>query len=80
MFQYGQLGNALFQIEHQHSDGSWGALDREADEEHHGSAAHDPERDWSRGHIYVCRSCGERVRVSASKEEERATDAAADPA
>ncbi len=64
MFQYGQLGNALFQVEHQHSDGSWGALEREEGEEHHATSAHDPERDWNRGHIYLCRSCGEKVRVS----------------
>ena len=32
--------------------------------EHHDPAAHDPEREWQRGHVYVCRSCGERVRVN----------------
>lgn len=67
MFQYGQLGNALFRVEHQHSDGSWGAMEPEEAAEHHDPAAHDPEREWQRGHVYICRSCGERVRVSAGE-------------
>jgi hypothetical protein len=63
MFQYGQLGNALFQVQHQHSDGSWGTMEPE-EQEHHDPAEHDPEREWERGHVFICRSCGERVRVT----------------
>ena len=76
MFQYGQLGNALFQVEHQHADGSWSPMELEADAEHHDPVAHDPERGWLRGHVYLCRPCGERVRVSASEQEQRAAEPA----
>jgi hypothetical protein len=63
MFQYGAVVEGL-RIEHQHADGSWATMVREDDEEHADPADHDPEREWLRGHVYVCRSCGERVRVS----------------
>jgi len=26
----------------------------------------DPERDWNRGHVYICPRCAESVRISAS--------------
>jgi hypothetical protein len=29
----------------------------------HDSAGSDPEREWDRGHVYICTSCEERVRV-----------------
>ncbi len=67
MFQYGQLENALFHVEHQHSDGSWGVLVPEGDP--HDPAQGDPERDWQKGHVYVCMSCEERVRVSVPPTE-----------
>ena len=50
------------QLEHRHNDGSWGEL--EPRPSHHDPAAHDPERDWASGTIYVCRTCDEEVRVS----------------
>ena len=67
MFQYGAVVEGL-RIEHQHSDGSWATMEREEGEEHADPGQHDPERGWLRGHVYVCRSCGERVRVSGSSE------------
>jgi hypothetical protein len=63
MFQYGSVVEGL-RIEHQHADGSWATMEREEDEEHLDPSEHDPEREWLRGHVYICRSCGERVRVS----------------
>jgi hypothetical protein len=59
---YGQPSAALFRVEHQHNDGTWSTL-QPADHEPHDSAEYDPERDWDRGHVYVCTSCQERVRV-----------------
>ncbi len=50
-----------FGIQHRHSDGTWGALEPQAS--HHDPAAHDPERDWGTGTIYVCTTCDEEVRV-----------------
>jgi hypothetical protein len=62
MFQYGQLANASFAVQHQHSDGTWATMEREV--EHHDPAEHDPEQEWQRGHVYVCTACEERIRVS----------------
>jgi hypothetical protein len=67
MFQYGQLSNALFQVQHQHSDGSWGTMEPEGDP--HDPASLDPEQQWQRGHVYVCRSCEERVRIQVPEGE-----------
>jgi hypothetical protein len=64
MFQYGQLSNALFHVQHQHSDGSWGTLVPEPEHEPHDPATLDPEQEWQRGHVFVCQSCEERVRIS----------------
>ena len=65
MFQYGALGEGL-RIEHQHADGSWSPMEPE---DAHDPADRDPERDWERGHVYVC-DCGEAVRVSGAAEME----------
>jgi hypothetical protein len=59
---YGHPAAALFQIEHQHSDGTWSGL-QPVGTEAHDSAASDPEREWDRGHVYICTTCEERVRV-----------------
>jgi len=64
MFRYGQASGALFQVEHQHNDGTWAALKPETAREPHDAADIDPEKEWDRGHVYVCTSCQERVRVS----------------
>ena len=61
MFQYGVLGEGL-RIEHRHGDGSWAVMERE---DPHDAADVDPEREWDRGHVYVC-ACGEEVRVTGS--------------
>jgi len=29
----------------------------------HDAAGSDPEREWDRGHVYICTTCEERVRV-----------------
>jgi hypothetical protein len=50
---------AEMQIQHRHNDGAWSPLQPA----HHDPAAHDPERDWAHGAVYVCESCGEEVRV-----------------
>jgi hypothetical protein len=64
MFQYGQLSNALFRVEHQHSDGSWGEMEPQDPHD-----PEDPERGWQKGHIYICRACNETVRISAELPE-----------
>jgi hypothetical protein len=63
MFQYGMVAGSLM-VEHQHADGSWAAL--EPREDARDPAELDPERDWNRGHVYVCPRCGETVRVSVT--------------
>lgn len=64
MFRYGQSTGALFRLEHQHDDGTWSRLEQ-VTRDPHDQADFDPERDWDRGHVYVCSSCGERVRAAA---------------
>jgi hypothetical protein len=56
---------AAIRLEHRHSDGSWSPLQRS----HHDPADHDPERGWSKGHIYKCTTCDEEVRVVPSDDE-----------
>ena len=73
MFQYGQLSNTLFYVQHQHGDGQWGNMipEQDPDPEHapHDPAQLDPEQEWQRGHIYVCESCHERVRIMVPAEQ-----------
>jgi hypothetical protein len=59
MFQYGALAEGL-RIEHKHADGSWSVMEPR---DPHDSAGFDPEREWDRGHVYVC-ACGETVRIA----------------
>ena len=47
---------------------AWGSL--EPTSGHHDPAAHDPEREWATGTIYVCRACGEEVLVSPADSPE----------
>jgi hypothetical protein len=56
-----RIDQLSLRVRHRHSDGSWGALD--AQPSHHDPAAHDPERDWANGTIYVCRTCDEEVQI-----------------
>ena len=60
-----------FEIEHQHNDGSWSALDEDAG--HHDAAAHDPERGWVQ-RIFRCTDCGEIMRLT-SRQGPRPPDA-----
>ena len=60
MFQYGVVAGAL-NIKHHHDDGSWAEMEpRDA----HDVARLDEERDWQRGHVYVCKQCQETIAVS----------------
>jgi hypothetical protein len=58
-------------LQHRHSDGSWGDLERVQ----HDVAAHDPERDWANGELYVCSTCQEEVRVKPAPGTPRDGDA-----
>ena len=68
---YGQPSAALFRVEHQHNDGTWSRL-QPAEHDPHDAAESDPERDWDRGHVYVCTSCQERVRVLGPRSDDPA--------
>jgi hypothetical protein len=59
-----------FQIEHQHSDGSWSRM---APVEHD-SATHDSERSWIRRKIFRCLSCAETVAVTTGGDEDVVVD------
>ncbi len=67
MFQYGPLSEVELRVQHQHNDGSWSTLQRST--EAHDAAELDPEQEWQRGHIYICKKCQERVRIIAPKPE-----------
>ena len=63
---YGRIAEAMLDMEHRHSDGSWGRFERA----HHDASEHDPERGWAKGKIlYSCTTCDELVRVEAPHEE-----------
>jgi hypothetical protein len=62
MFQYGIVASGL-QVEHQHADGSWVELEPQDVRD---PSEVDPERDWNRGHVYICPRCAESVRISPS--------------
>jgi hypothetical protein len=72
---YGSPAAALFQVEHQHSDGTWSTLRPESTDPHD-AAGSDPEREWDRGHVFVCTSCQERVRVIGPRQESAVEDQA----
>jgi len=65
---FGRISELGLRVQHRHSDGTWGSL--EPTGEHHDPAAHDPEREWAKGTIYVCRACGEEVLVSPADSPE----------
>ena len=56
---FNRFAETMLQLEHRHSDGSWGRLERAA----HDPAGRDPERDWEKGELYICPHCSEQVRV-----------------
>jgi len=66
-----RLPALLYQVEHEHSDGSWNPM--QEDRSHHDAAAHDPERGWFT-RVLRCTACGQGVRVR-SREEAPAPDA-----
>ena len=59
-----------FQVEHQHSDGSWSRM---APVEHD-SAVHDSERSWIRRKVFRCLSCQETVAVTTGGDEDVVVD------
>ncbi len=59
---FGRIAELELRVQHRHSDGTWGALEPKF--EHHDPAAHDPERDWGVGTIYICKACGEGLAIS----------------
>ena len=44
---FSRMGEALIRLDHRHTDGTWGTLERR--QEHHDPSAHDPEAGWARG-------------------------------
>ena len=65
MFQYGPLSEIMLRVQHRHADGTWATL--EPQPEANDPAQVDPEQEWQRGHIYICRSCQEQVRVAVEE-------------
>jgi hypothetical protein len=55
-----------YQVEHQHSDGSWGQLVEER--RHVDSVEHDPERGWALRRIFRCTTCDETVAITPAED------------
>jgi len=55
-----------FRFEHRHDDGSWAPMESVAPD----SAGRDPERSWSKGRIFRCKTCAEQIRVTPDLDEE----------
>jgi hypothetical protein len=53
------------QLQHRHTDGSWGDMEAMPDD----PANHDPERGWEEGQLFLCKACGDQVRVSHAGDE-----------
>jgi hypothetical protein len=58
---------AAMMVQHRHNDGTWSDLERRPA---HDPAENDPERGWAVGHIYVCTSCEEEVRIAPGEPRE----------
>jgi hypothetical protein len=56
----------LYRLEHRHKDGSWAQMVE--DRSHHSPAEHDPERAWSRGHFFRCKTCDETAIIIPPEE------------
>lgn len=69
MFQYGVVAGDL-RIKHQHEDGSWADMEPH---DAHDAARFDEERDWQRGHVYVCNQCEATIAVSPPVDPEAST-------
>ena len=60
MFQYGSVAEGL-KVQHRHADGSWVTMEPQDVLD---PAELDPEREWNRGHVFVCPRCEESVRIT----------------
>jgi hypothetical protein len=69
MLQFGPLVGGQLIVQHQHADGTWANMEAD-DGGHHDPAQHDPEREWQKGHVYICRRCAERVKVMIADEQD----------
>ena len=58
---YGRMQEIMLDVQHRHSDGSWGSL--EPDTSHHEATQHDPERGWQNSTLFRCKTCEEEVRI-----------------
>ena len=56
---FSRYAEMQIELEHRHSDGSWGRLERAA----HDPAQNDPERSWNNTELYTCSRCDEQIRV-----------------
>ena len=57
---YGRIQELMLDVQHRHSDGSWGRLEPEAS---HDPSEKDPEREWSNSTLFRCKTCAEEVRI-----------------
>ena len=62
---YGRANGLLLSLRHRHSDGSWSPLEPVSTPD---PSASDPERDWPKGQIYLCKVCEEQVYVESAEE------------
>jgi hypothetical protein len=58
---YGRIQELMLEVQHRHTDGSWGTL--EPDTTHHDPSSHDPEREWPTSTLFRCKTCEEEVRI-----------------
>ena len=65
---YGRIQELLLDVQHRHSDGSWGTLEPEAS---HDPTEDDPERGWSNSTLFRCKTCEEEVRIRPINEPGR---------
>ncbi len=50
---YGRIQELLLDVQHRHSDGSWGTLEPETS---HDPSENDPEREWSNSTLFRCKT------------------------
>jgi hypothetical protein len=65
---YGRIQELLLDVQHRHSDGSWGTLEPE---ESHDTSEDDPDRGWSNSTLFRCKTCEEEVRIRPISEPGR---------
>ena len=67
-----QLPGRVLELEfqHRHSDGTWAEMEAVPEEAVPEDPAElDPERDWANGQLFVCKACGEQIRVAHAGDE-----------